>query len=99
AECETARGIVHHRASKRSAAYGSLAASAAALPVPEEVPLKDPGGYRILGGRTRGVDTPKIVTGQPIYGLDVRVPGMLYASIEKCPVQGGGAGGGRSGAG
>lgn len=89
AECETVRGVVHHRASKRSLGYGRLAAAAAALPVPKEAPLKDPARYTIIGRRTRGVDTPKIVTGQPIYGLDARVPGMLYACIAKCPVHGG----------
>src|SRR5262249_50819298 len=62
---------------------------AAQLPVPKDAPLKDPARYSIIGKRTRGVDTPRIVTGQPIYGLDVHVPGMLYASIEKCPVHGG----------
>src|SRR5262245_47747962 len=89
AECETARGVVHHRASKRSIGYGALASAAAALPVPKEAPLKDPSRYAIIGRPTRGVDTPRIVRGQPIYGLDVRVPGMLFAVIEKCPVHGG----------
>ena len=89
AECETASGVVHHRASKRSLGYGVLAAAAAALPVPKDAPLKDPSRYAIIGRRTRGVDTPKIVRGQPIYGLDARVPGMLFAVIEKCPVHGG----------
>lgn len=89
ADCETARGVAHHRASKRSIAYGSLAAAAAALPVPTGVALKNPSRYTIIGKRIRGVDVPKIVRGQPIYGLDARVAGMLYAVIEKCPVHGG----------
>jgi isoquinoline 1-oxidoreductase beta subunit len=59
------------------------------LPVPKEAPLKDPSRYTIIGKPTKGVDTPKIVRGQPIYGLDVRVPNMLFAVIEKCPVHGG----------
>jgi len=88
--CETERGVVHHRASRRSLSYGELTATAAALPVPVEVPpLKDVARYTIVGKPTRGVDTPKIVVGEPIYGLDVRVPGMLYAVVEKCPVHGG----------
>src|SRR5581483_785585 len=87
-ECETERGVVRHGPTKRTLPYGQLAAAAAALPVPKDVPLKDPSRYRIIGRRTRGVDTPKIVTGKPIYGLDVHVPGMLYAVIEKCPVHG-----------
>ena len=89
AQCETNRSVVHHRASSRSLGYGALAAEAAALPVPKDVPLKDRSAYTIIGKRTRGVDTPKIVRGQPIYGLDVRVPGMLFAVIEKSPVHGG----------
>lgn len=89
AECETARGVVRHPRSKRSLGYGRLAAAAAALPVPKDVPLKDPSRYTIIGRRTRGVDVPKIVRGRPIYGIDARVPGMLFAVIEKCPVHGG----------
>jgi isoquinoline 1-oxidoreductase subunit beta len=88
--CETSAGVVHHRASGRSLAYGDLAATAATLPVPKEAPpLKDVSRHTIVGKPTRGVDTPKIVVGQPIYGLDARMPGMLHAVIEKCPVHGG----------
>ena len=90
ATCETLRGVVHHRASGRSRPYGDLVAVAATLPVPKDAPpLKDVSRHRIVGQRTRGVDTRKIVVGEPIYGLDVHVPGMLYAVIEKCPVHGG----------
>jgi isoquinoline 1-oxidoreductase beta subunit len=90
AQCETERGVVHHRASRRSLPYGELTASAAALPVLKEAPpLKDVARHTIIGKPTRGVDTPKIVVGEPIYGLDVHVPGMLYAVVEKCPVHGG----------
>ena len=89
-QCETARGVVHHRASRRSLAYGELAAEAAALSVPKEAPpLKDVSRHTIVGQPTRGVDTRKIVLGEPLYGLDVHVPGMLYAAVEKCPVHGG----------
>jgi isoquinoline 1-oxidoreductase subunit beta len=88
-ECETSNSVVHHRPTNRSFGYGALAAAAAALPVPKQAPLKDPSRYTIIGRPTKGVDTPKIVRGQPIYGLDVRVPNMLFAVIEKCPVHGG----------
>jgi isoquinoline 1-oxidoreductase beta subunit len=89
ADCETDRGVVHHRRTQRSATYGQLAAAAAGLPLPTDVPLKDPMLYTIIGRPTPGVDTPKIVTGQPVFGLDAHVPGMLYAVIQKSPVHGG----------
>jgi isoquinoline 1-oxidoreductase beta subunit len=86
-DCETSRGVVHHRASHRSATYGELAATAATMPMPAHPPaLKDIERHTIIGTRVRGVDVPKIVVGAPIYGLDVRVPGLLHAVIEKCPV-------------
>jgi isoquinoline 1-oxidoreductase beta subunit len=89
-QCETERGVVHHRASRRSITYGELTAAAAALPAPKEAPpLKDVARHTIVGKPIRGVDTPRIVVGAPIYGLDVHVPGMLYAVVEKCPVHGG----------
>ena len=88
--CDTERGVVHHRATGRSAAYEDLAAAAATLPLPKEAPpLKDVRRHTILGRPARGVDTPRIVVGEPIYGLDARLPGMLHAVIEKCPVHGG----------
>ena len=77
-----------HPASGRSAGYGELAAKAAALPPPalSSVKLKDPKDYRIIGHSQAGVDTHTIVTGKPIFGIDVKVPGMLFATIQKAPV-------------
>jgi isoquinoline 1-oxidoreductase beta subunit len=88
AECETASGVVHHRASGRSARYGTLLAKAATVTPPalETVPLKDPKDFRIIGKPVRGVDNHAIVTGKPMFGIDVSLPGMLYAVFEKCPV-------------
>ncbi len=91
AECTTASGVVHHRGSGRRATYGELAARAATLPAPDaaSVSLKEPKDFRIIGTGVAGVDNASIVTGRPLYGIDVTVPGMLYAVFEKCPVFGG----------
>lgn len=89
-ECTTASGVVHHKGTGRKATYGSLAAKAAGAPVPDlkSVPLKDPKTYRIIGKPQRQVDTAAIVAGQPLFGIDVTVPGMLFATYEKAPVFG-----------
>jgi len=86
-QCTTQAGTVHHRASNRSLKYGALVAKAATLPVPDatKVTLKDPKDYKIIGTRIGGVDNPKVVTGQALFGIDVKVPGMVYAVFEKCP--------------
>lgn len=90
-ECETEKGVVHHRASNRTASYGELATKAASATPPDlaTIKLKDPKSFTIIGSRMRSVDTHAIVTGVPMYGIDVTVPGMLYATFVKCPVFGG----------
>jgi isoquinoline 1-oxidoreductase beta subunit len=90
-ECETTPGVVHHKPSGRSLKYGALASKAASLPPPDlkTVALKDPKDFRIIGQPFGGVDSPLIVMGKPIFGIDTTVPGMLYAVFEKCPVHGG----------
>jgi isoquinoline 1-oxidoreductase subunit beta len=91
AECSTESGVVLHKASGRRVAYGQIAGKAAALPAPDpdSLTLKDASDFRIIGKPQMGVDAPKIVTGQPLFGIDVKRPGMLYAVFEKCPVFGG----------
>jgi isoquinoline 1-oxidoreductase subunit beta len=94
AECRTAEGEVRHDLSGRVLSYGALAAKAVAVPVPElaTLTLKHPQDFRIIGHSQRGVDSPLVVTGQPLFGIDVTVPGMRYAVYEKCPVFGGSVG-------
>jgi isoquinoline 1-oxidoreductase beta subunit len=90
-ECATQQSAVIHAASGRRLTYGELASEAAALPVPaaDAVALKKRGDYTLLGTRVSGVDNHKIVTGQPLFGIDQVVPGMLYAVYQKCPATGG----------
>ena len=90
-ELETESGTVHHRGSGRSVSYADLLDTAATLPAPdmETVQLKDPADFKIIGQPIPDVDNDAIVTGQPLFGIDHALPGMLYAVFEKCPVFGG----------
>ena len=90
AECTTEKGAVLHGPSGKRATYGELAAVAAALPMPDpaSVTLKDPKNFKIIGTRIPGVDNARIVTGQPLFGIDQKQPGMVYAVYEKAPVFG-----------
>lgn len=86
--CKTGNGYVTHSSGKRLS-YGELATAAASIPAPSAVDLKDPKDFVLLGTRIPKLDTPLKVYGEAIFGLDVRVPGMLFSSIEKSPVFGG----------
>src|SRR2546427_127445 len=87
--CRARNGIVEHAPTGRRLGYGDLAAPAATFPVPAEPPVKRPSEFRILGPRVPRVDRPDKVSGAAIFGLDVRVPGMVYAAVARCPVFGG----------
>ncbi len=89
AQCRTERGRVFHDPSGRELSYGDLTQAAAALPIPEEPRLKDPSEFRLIGKPMRQLDTPDKVTGKATFGIDVRVPHMLFATVVHCPVFGG----------
>jgi len=91
ASCSTAQGQVRHDPTGRTLGYGALADAASRRPVPDPatLSLKAPADYKIIGQPMAGVDNPAIVTGKPLFGIDVAVPGMLYAVFDKCPVFGG----------
>jgi isoquinoline 1-oxidoreductase beta subunit len=90
-ECTTASGTVFHRVSNRQLKYQALLTRAATLTPPDlaSVKLKDPREFKIIGTPVVNVDAPAIVRGKPLYGIDVTLPGMLYAVYAKCPVFGG----------
>jgi len=91
AECETDLHVVVHRSTKRRAGYGELASAAAKFPVPpkEEVKLKPKSAWRYIGKGEVSYDLEALVTGKAIYGMDARLEGMVYASVERPPVLGG----------
>jgi isoquinoline 1-oxidoreductase beta subunit len=88
-ECVAENGYVVHKPSGRKVSYGALANDAARQVAPDDPVLKQPSEFKILGKRTPRQDTPPKVTGTAIYGLDVKRPGMLIATVAKCPVFGG----------
>jgi len=90
-ECTAEKSHVLHARTQQKSTYGKLANKAATVPVPSLVSLKlkDSRDYKILGKRITGVDNHALVTGQPLFGIDQTLPGMLYAVYEKCPAVGG----------
>jgi isoquinoline 1-oxidoreductase beta subunit len=87
-EITAAAGQVEHKASGKKAGYGELASLAATLPVPEEVALKDPKDFTLIGTSKKNVDLEKIITGTPLFGIDHQVEGMKYAAIVHPPAFG-----------
>ena len=82
-ECTTESGTVIHAASKRRATYGELATKAATLTPPANAPLKDPKDFKLLGTRVPGVDNQKIVTGAPLFGIDVQAAGHALRDVHE----------------
>jgi isoquinoline 1-oxidoreductase subunit beta len=89
AGCSVTRGTVTHGASGRTATYASLVPFAVTLPLPKEVPLKDPKAWTLIGTSQKRLDTPDKVRGKTVYGIDVQVPGMKTGTVALCPVLGG----------
>ena len=89
AECRTANGRVLHPKTRRAVRYGALVGDARDLPVPADPPLKRRAEYTLLGRGRGNLDHAAIVTGRARFGIDTRVPGMLYAAIERAPMFGG----------
>lgn len=89
AECGAANSMVTHKTSGRSLNYGALAADAAKITPAQEPAIKEPGQFTLLGKPTARLDTKIKVTGEAIFGIDVRVPDMVYAAVVTCPVPGG----------
>ena len=89
AQCQAEKGVITHAASGRRTTYGAVAAAAARLTPPTDVPLKDPKTWTIAGQPVLRLDTVAKTTGAQIYGMDLQLPGMLNAAIRDCPIVGG----------
>ncbi|HEV3116858.1 MAG TPA: molybdopterin cofactor-binding domain-containing protein, partial [Gemmataceae bacterium] len=89
ASCRTENGQVLHAPSKRRLSYGQLAERASRLAPPKQVTLKDPKSFRLIGTPVKRLDTPEKIDGSGVFGLDVKVPGMLVAVVARPPVFGG----------
>lgn len=89
AECRAARSVITHQPTGRTTTYGKVAAAAARLTPPADVPLKDPRDWQLIGKRLARLDTVEKVTGKQVYGMDLQMPGLLNAAIKACPVFGG----------
>ena len=88
-ECKAANSIITHTPSGRSSTYGKVAEAAAKLQPPVDVKLKDPKDWKLAGKGVKRLDTPDKLTGKQVYGIDVKLPGMVNAAIKDCPVFGG----------
>ena len=88
-ECRAANSVITHVPSGRTLDFGAVAAAAAQLEPPEQVFLKEPEEWQLLGTPVKRLDVPDKIAGKPVFGADVEVPGMLHAAIRACPVFGG----------
>jgi isoquinoline 1-oxidoreductase beta subunit len=88
-ECHVENGYVIQNGADKKLAFGELVTTAASLPVPKDVKLKDPKDFKLIGKPLKRLDSPQKVNGQTVYGIDVRQPNMKVATVAMCPVLGG----------
>ena len=88
-ECSASNSFITHGAGGRRLSFGKVADAASRLEPPKDVKLKDPRDWKLIGRSVKRVDIPDTVMGRQRYGIDVQLPGMLYAAIAQCPVFGG----------
>jgi isoquinoline 1-oxidoreductase beta subunit len=88
-ECEAEGGVITHKPTHRKVTFGKVAEAASRLMPPRDVKLKPASAWRLIGQRVKRLDTADKVHGKPVYGIDVRLPGMVYATVANCPVFGG----------
>src|SRR6185437_15519830 len=88
-ECTAANSVITHTPSGRTTTFGKVAEAAAKLTPPTDIKLKDPKDWKLIGKGVKRLDTPDKVVGKTVFGIDVKLPGMLNAAIKDCPVTGG----------
>jgi isoquinoline 1-oxidoreductase subunit beta len=88
-ECSAANGVITHKSSGRTTTFGKVADAAGKLEPPKDIQLKDPKDWKIAGKPLKRLDTMDKLTGKLVYGIDIKLPGMLNAAIKDCPVFGG----------
>ncbi len=88
-QCRAENNTIVNLTTQERLSFGSLAEAASRLPVPQTASLKDPTQFKLVGKPQKRMDTPAKVSGKTMFGIDVKVPGMLYASLQRCPVFGG----------
>ena len=88
-QCVAANGVIRHPPSGRTVSYGAIAPAAAAIEPPAEIELKPTSEWKLAGTPQKRLDVLDKITAKPVYAIDVRLPGMLYAAIVQCPIFGG----------